>query len=264
VADADRNLFHVSGEHYDRLIGRYSGQLAVAFADACGVAAGRTALDLGCGPGALTTELVHRLGAASVAAIDPSEPFAAECRRRNAGVDVRVGSAESLPFADASFDAVLAQLVLHFVAGPETAASEMRRVLRPGGVAAACVWDFGGGMVLLRTFWEAALALDPQAPAEQQTRRFGRDGDIAALLGAAGFRDVVGGALDVEARYDGFDDLWSGFLGGVGPVGAYVQALTEDRREELRVALGRVLGERSGPFTLPARAWYAAGIRPAV
>jgi SAM-dependent methyltransferase len=253
--------FQASGDAYDRLVGRYSAPLAVALADAAGVTAGRRALDVGCGPGGLTAELVARLGVANVAAVDPSAPFVATCRARNPGVEVCEGRAEALPYADASFDVALAQLVLHFVSDRDAAARELLRVLRPGGVAAACVWDFTGGMRLLRAFWDAALAVDPQAPDEASTMRFGRDGEIAELFASAGLHDVTRGALGVEASYSGFDDLWSGFTGGVGPAGAFCATLDHDARERLRVELARRLGDPAGPFKLTARAWYAVGRR---
>jgi SAM-dependent methyltransferase len=242
-------------------MGRYSRDLARAFADAGGITPGMRVLDVGCGPGALTAELARRLGAANVAAVDPSPEFVAECRHRNPGVDVREASAEALPFPDESFDAALAQLVLHFVRDPDTAVAEVRRVLRPGGVAGACVWDFGGGMRLLSAFWEAASSLDPGSPVEFATRRFGRDGEIAGLLSGAGFREVAGGALDVTAGYADFDDLWEGLRGGVGPAGAYFASLDEAGTAALRAELWRRLGSPTGPFTLTARAWYASGRR---
>src|SRR5437868_980480 len=138
-------MFTVAAEAYDRFMGRYSVPLASTFADFAGVAEGQRVLDVGCGPGALTRELVRRVGAGAVAAVDPSEPFVEECARRNPGVDVRLAKAEQLPFSDGVFDAALAQLVLHFVSDPAAAANELRRVLRPGGRAAACVWDFADG-----------------------------------------------------------------------------------------------------------------------
>jgi SAM-dependent methyltransferase len=247
---------------YDRLVGRYSAALARALADAAGIAAGQRALDVGCGPGALTAELAGRLGAHCVAACDPSAPFAAECRVRNPGVDVREAWAESLPYPDQRFDAALAQLVLHFVTDAPTAASELRRVLRPGGVAAACVWDYGdGGMRALSSFWASALTVAPDAPDESRTMRFARDGEIAELFRECDFRDVESGALDVEAAYDDFDDLWAGFTGGVGPAGAFCVSLDAERQAALREDLRMRLGDPSGPFRLPARAWYATGRR---
>lgn len=252
--------FRVSGGAYDRLVGRYSRSLATEFADAIGVAPGMRALDVGCGPGALTSELVRRLGPANVAAVDPSPEFVAECLVRNAGVDVREARAESLPHPDGSFDVVAAQLVLHFVADPEAAAAEMRRALHPGGVAAACVWDFDG-MRVLRAFWDAALTLDPDAPDEATTRRFGRAGEIAELFSQAGFDAVTSGSIDVAAGYVDFDDLWQGFLGGVGPVGRYCASLDPPRREALRADLLVRVGGPVGPFTLDASAWFATGRR---
>jgi ubiquinone/menaquinone biosynthesis C-methylase UbiE len=251
--------FRGSGEAYDRFMGRYSTPLAAAFADAAGIAAGRRALDVGCGPGALTAELVRRLGAENVAAIDPSESFVDACRRRNPGVDVQVARAEDLPHADDLFDAALAQLVLHFVSDPDATAREMHRVVRSGGIVAACVWDFGGGMTMLRLFWDAALALDPSAPDEAETRRFGRVGEIAELFVGAGLRDVTNGALDVEAAYEGFDDFWTPFLTGTGPAGSYCASLDNESRLRLREDLRARLGSPPGPFTLTARAWFATG-----
>jgi SAM-dependent methyltransferase len=255
----EAQLFQVAEGEYDRFMGRYSRALAPAFADVAGVSAGRHVLDVGCGPGALTAELVRRVGADRVSAVDPSEPFVEACARRNPGVRVMQGPAERIPFADASFNAVLAQLVLHFVSEPAAAVEEMRRVLKPGGVIAACVWDFSGGMEMLRAFWVSALTLDPAAPDEMGNRRFGRDGEIARLFESAELSSVVSGALEVEAAYEDFDDLWAGFLGGVGPAGVYCASLNEAARNALREELRSRLGSPSGRFSLPARAWYALG-----
>ncbi len=255
-------LFLVTGQAYDGFMGRYSRPLAVAFADAAGVAAGQSALDVGCGPGALTGELVDRLGAGSVSACDPSPPFVAECAARHPGVVVRLGQAEAVPFAAGSFDRVLAQLVLHFVTDPARCVGEFRRVLRPGGVVAACVWDFAVGMQMLRLFWDAALLIDPAAPDEARTLRFGREGEIAELLAQAGLDDVAETTLDVESTYANFEELWSGFLAGVGPAGSYCLSLSDDRRAALRDELFDRLGSPTGAFTLGATARYASGHSP--
>ena len=133
--------FAVPADSYDKFMGRYSTLLAPQFADLAGVGSGQRVIDVGCGPGALTTELVERLGASNVAAVDPSESFVAAARERHPGVDVQESPAETLPFADGIFDAALAQLVVHFMADPVQGLSEMGRVTRAGGVVAACVWD---------------------------------------------------------------------------------------------------------------------------
>ena len=255
-------LFMVSGDAYDAFMGRYSSSLAVVFADAAGVTSGQTALDVGCGPGALTGVLVDRLGAGSVSAFDPSAPFVADCATRNPGVDVRPGRAEEIPFDDGSFDVALAQLVLHFVTDPARAAGELRRVVRPGGTVAACVWDFAQEMEMLRRFWDAALAVDPDAPDEARTMRFGRQGEIAELLDAAGFVDITETTLEVSSAYRRFDELWAGFLGGIGPAGAYCVSLPDQQRDALRDALFTSLGSPAGPFTLAATARCARGRTP--
>jgi SAM-dependent methyltransferase len=252
-------MFEAGAVAYDRLIGRYAGRLAKAFAHVAGVAPPQRALDVGSGPGALTGELVRRLGAEHVAAVDPSEAFVAEFRRRYPDVPVQLGTAEALPYADASFDVALAQLVLHFVQDADAAAGELRRVLVPGGIGGGCVWDFTGGMRVLRAFWDAALAITPDAPDEATHLHFGEEGEIARQLEASGFHDVEAGALDVTGDYEDFDDLWSGFTSGVGPSGSFCMSLPEDQRATLRAELYRSLGSPEGPFALPARAWYGLG-----
>jgi SAM-dependent methyltransferase len=254
--------FLTSGSEYDRFMGRYSAPLAELFADAAGVSAGQRALDVGCGPGALTSVLVERLGIDAVAACDPSPPFLDDCRARLPGIDARQGRAEQIPFEDDSFDVALAQLVLHFVSDPPAAASEMQRTVRPGGAVAACVWDFRGGMEMLSHFWDAACALDADAPAEGRTLRFGAAGEIVEMFEASGLVDLEETLLTVESRYSGFDELWSGFMAGIGPAGSYAVSLPDERRERLRRDLYERVGAPTGPFSLSAVARCAVGRVP--
>ncbi len=259
---AGARTFAVSADAYDAFMGRYSRPLASQFADFAGVTDRRRALDIGCGPGALTAELVRRLGYEQVAACDPSEPFVVVCAERNPGVDVRPGSAERVPFDDASFDIAAAQLVLHFVSDPTVAGLEMARVVRPGGTVASCVWNFEQEMQILRAFWDAALTLDSEAPAEQRVMRFGRTGELSAWLSEAGLVDVAETRLTVTSTYGGFDELWDGFLAGIGPAGSYCVGLTPQHREALRSAMYQRLGEPAGSITLSAGALAARGVRP--
>lgn len=254
--------FSISGDVYDQFMGRYSRPLSRPFADFAGVRAGTTALDVGCGPGALTTALARLLGPDSVSACDPSATFVAACRDRNPGVTVLAGSAEELPFADDTFDLVAAQLVLHFVTDPGRAAAEMIRVGRPGATVAVAVWDFTRGMEMLRAFWDAAVSLDPSAPDELQVMRFGRQGEIAAWLTEAGLADVVESTLTVTSIYRDFAELWNGVLAGVGPAGNYCVWLPPARQERLRGALFERLGEPAGPFRLEAVARVGRGSLP--
>jgi SAM-dependent methyltransferase len=254
--------FDVAAGAYDRHIGRYSPQLARALIGAAGVRPGQRALDVGCGPGALTGELAALLGPDAVVAVDPSEPFVRACGERHPGVDVRRGTAEHLPVADDDVDAVLSQLVVNFCSDADAALAEMRRVTRAGGTVAAGVWDYTEGMELLRAFWDAAREVEPEAGAAQDegvVMPHCREGDLADVWRRGGLRDVAGGQLVVEAAYDDFDDLWAPLVAGVGPSGAFASGLEPDARESLRAELHRRLGAPDGPFRLRARAWFARG-----
>jgi SAM-dependent methyltransferase len=256
--------FAVPAEAYDRLVGRYSFALCEALAHAAGVEREATVLDVGAGTGAGTIRLAELVGPERVAAVDPSAPFVEALRERLPGVDVRLASAESLPFDDGHFDAVLAQLVVNFMSDPDAGVAEMRRVLRPGGVAAACVWDYPGEMTLLSAFWEAAAALDPAGVAgvDERTRMpFAREGELGALWRRAGLRQVSDGAIVVSAQYESFDDAWEPFTAGVAPSGAYTASLDHGRREALRAEYRKRLGLSEGRFELSARAWYAVGTK---
>jgi SAM-dependent methyltransferase len=177
-------------------------------------------------------------------------------------VDVRPGSAERVPFDDASFDVALSQLVLHFVSDPVAAGIEMARVVKPGGTVAGCVWNFEQEMEMLRVFWDAALTLDPEAPAEQRVMRFGRTGELSQWLGEAGMVGVAETALTVTTTYGGFEELWDGFLAGIGPAGSYCMGLPLEHREALRSAMFDGLGRPTGSITLSAGALAARGTRP--
>jgi len=258
-AEGQGGLRDSGSDSYDRFIGRYSKPLAVALVDAAGIERDMRALDVGCGPGALTVELARRLGPGSVGAVDPSDTFVEACAQRNPGVDVRVGPAEALPFSPGSFDAALMQLVLNFVDDPYASVAEVRRVVRPGGTVAACVWDDDGGVRMLRLFWEAAVAVDPCAAGENKVMRFGHDGEIGDLFREAGLSDVATGSLEVQAAYVDFDDLWNPFVEWAGPVGQFCRSLDPERLAAIREQLRMRVGAPAGSFTLPARAWYATG-----
>lgn len=248
------SFFTTAAGNYDRHIGRYGPALARELIAAAGVRPGDQVLDVGCGPGALTAALVA--GGASVSAIDPSEPFATACADRNPAARVQVAAAEALPFADASFDITLAQLVMNFMLDADAGIREMARVTRPGGTVAGAVWDYGDGMTLLRTFWEAAKTIDPDVTDESQMRYCTPD-SLAGLWSV--LADVHVGEAIVPARYDGFEDLWAPLESGVAPSGAFTVSLEPPARAQLKRELRVRLGVGDEPFELTARAWLVTG-----
>jgi len=249
--------FNVAAEAYDRFMGRYSLLLSPQLADLAGVRSGQQVLDVGCGPGALTAELVRRVEPAAVAAVDPSEPFVAAARSRYPGVNVQQASAEQLPFPDNLFDAALAQLVVHFMSDPIAGLAEMARVTRQGGVVTACVWDHAGGHGPLSLFWRAARELDPGVEDESQLAG-AREGHLVELFEAAGLDEIEESALSASLEHASFDEWWEPYTRGVGPAGSYVAGLDAERQAELRERCRALLPD--GPFLITALAWAARGI----
>jgi SAM-dependent methyltransferase len=249
--------FAVAAEAYDRFMGRYSSPLAPLFADFGRVSDGQTVIDVGCGPGALTEELVRRVGAAAVSAVDPSESFVSALGERHPGVTVRLAPAEELPFAESSFDAALAQLVVHFMRDPIAGLREMARVTHEGGVIAASVWDHGGGHGPLSVYWDVVREFDPGARDESDLAG-AHEGNLTVLFEQAGLLEVEESALSLSVEHPTFEEWWEPYTLGVGPAGAYVAGLDPEQQAELRERCRARLPEP--PFVIEARAWCARGL----
>ena len=251
--------FDVRGSSYQRFMGRFSEPLAPVFADFAGVATGMRVLDVGCGPGALTSVLADRLGADAVVGVDPSEMFLEAVRERLPAVDIRPAPAEALPFDDGVFDAALAQLVVHFMTDPVAGLREMGRVCRPGGIVAATVWDHAGGRGPLSIFWDAVKEIDPGAR-DESSLAGNVEGELEALLAEAGLADVERGELTVTRAYTSFDEWWQPYTLGVGPAGDYVRSIDDVTRDRVIEACRTRVPD--GEFTLDATAWAARGRVP--
>lgn len=246
---------------YDRHVGRYGPRLAAELIAVAGIVRGQRALDVGCGLGALTIELARTLGETSVAAVDPSQYAVDTCRARVSTAQVTVAPVERLPFGDDTFDAALAQLVINLVDDPATGTREMARVVRPGGVVAACVWD-ATAMPLLASFWTAAAEIAPaEAGNVDERKQIGLQNPtwLHDLWHGAGLHEVSTGALATSADYADFDDLWQSFEQGVGRSGSVYRRLDPTRRKALRSRAHELLDAPRGRFTLHARAWYVRG-----
>jgi SAM-dependent methyltransferase len=256
-----------TGAIYERYVGRWSRPVAERFLDWLGVRGGGAFLDVGCGTGALTQTILDHAAPQRIVGVDSSEGFIAHAREtvRDPRIEFRVGDARALPIDDAAFDAVVSGLVLNFVPSPEQALAEMCRAARPRGAVAVYVWDYAEGMELMRAFWDAAVALDPEARALDEGKRFPlcRPEPLEVLFRGAGLDDVVVRPIDVPTVFRDFDDYWSPFLGGQGPAPGYCVSLDEDRRLALRERLRAKLPVAAdGSIRLSARAWAARGTVP--
>lgn len=252
--------FDVAADAYTRFMGRFSEPLAVEFTAMLTLKPGDRALDVGCGPGALTAVLVAALGETAVSAIDPSVPFVESVRSRFPGVDTQLAAAEHLPYADDTFDLCTSQLVVHFMTDPVAGIREMARVTKPSGTIAVNTWDFANGDGPLAPFPEVRRSLDPQSHAESALPGTA-EGDLERLFSQAGIENVRSGVATVRVRFASFDEWWEPFTLGVGPVGEYMKTLTTAGVAALRHACAERLPS-SGSFETVASAWVAIGTAP--
>ena len=259
-----------SGADYELLMGRWSKRLAGPFLAFAGCGDGERVLDVGCGTGSLTFTLAATADVRSICGVDYAAAYVDYARQRNrdSRIELRVGDACALPFPDGSFDRVLAMLMLHFVAQPERAVAEMRRVARPGATVAAAVWDARGGFVANRMFLDTAAMLDPAGGAalraRSNTRPMTRPGELAAAWRAAGMTAVQDTALTIRMEFASFDDYWAPYTTRDGPGAQYLATLDQTMRDRLREAVRRayVDGDPDGPRSYAATAWAVKGIVP--
>jgi SAM-dependent methyltransferase len=270
LSDRPSSTYHASsGEAYERFLGRWTRRLAVPFVEFANLPASGDLLDIGCGTGSIAVALARRFAGRRIVGVDIAEPYIgyAQSQASVDGVSFELGDATRLRWDDGYFAGAMAQLVLNFVPDREAAAREMRRVTRRGGVLAAAVWDFRGGLVYQRLFWDTAVVLDPAA-AETRDRLFSGplalpDG-LAELWQSIGLEQVERGSLTIRMDYADFADYWEPLLGGQGPVGTYVNQLTPPMRMRVydAVRLAYLSGAPDGPRSLTATAWAVRGVVP--
>lgn len=253
---------------YDRYMGRWSRALAERFVSWLAVPPGSAWLEIGCGTGALTRAIRSVAEPRSLTACDTSRDYVAYCREhvRDARVRFVEASTDALPSPGPGHDVVASSLVLNFLPDPAEALDRMRRACRERGTVAACVWDYAGEMTFLRTFWDAAVALDPGARPLDEGVRFPicSPPALRAAFAAAGLEAVEVAPLVVPTPFPTFEDFWEPFVTGPGPAPTYLASLSEARREALvdRLREGFACSPE-GPARWTARAWAARGERKA-
>jgi len=258
-----------SATGYERLMGRWSRKLAVLFIDFAGLADGERVVDVGCGTGSLTFALPEAANVAEIAAFDYSPVFVEEAKRRNSDsrITIQQGDACAIPFPDGRFDRALSLLVLHFVPDAGKAVAEMRRVVRPGGVVAAAVWDHLGGMPGMRMMWDTVAVLDESANLPRGQYCFQpmmRPDEMRNSFVEHGLVNVEQTSLLIRMEYDSFEDYWEPIAAGEGPLGKYVTSLEPSRRAKADQAVRAAYegGQPDGSRSFVAVAWACRGVVP--
>lgn len=255
------NAFFDSVAGYENFMGRYAHPLAQAFVEWVPAASGSSVLDVGCGPGALTRELVRIVGAESVTVIDPSPPFLEYTSATYPGVKAVVAQAEHIPFDDHAFDTVLAQLVIHFIGDLQQAGREFLRVTKPGGKVAVSTWNVER-MEKINLLPRSAHAASIEVP-PLRVLEFNEAGSVANFLKSVELVDVEESTITVSSTYADFEELWNSYMAPVGPMGPWIVAQPEETKSAIKQAMNRILGEPSGELSLSGEARVARGRAPA-
>lgn len=240
-------------------MGRWSRLVGRSFLKWLSPSPGLRWLDIGCGTGALSEAVLNTQAPSELTAIDQSEGFVESAQARlGPRARCRVGNATDLPMGDDSMDFAVSGLVLNFIPNPVRAVQEMRRVTRPGGTVAVYIWDYPGKMDFLNAFWDAVIALDPDASDLHEGARFpdATSEGLKSIFATAGFTETTATAIEIDTCFLDFEDYWEPFLGGQGPAPTYVDSLNTTDRARLRALLkDRLPIQPDGRIPLGARAW---------
>ena len=254
-----------SGRAYDQYVGRWSRKVAAEFLRWLARPSGLAWADIACGTGALASAVLTTCEPSSVYGIDASEGFVSQVRRRIGDPRARfeVGDATALPWESDSVDVTVSGLALNFVRDSDAMAREMVRITRRGGMVGTYVWDYAGGMQMVREFWDAAVAVSPNDAKLHQAERFPvcQPEPLRALFERAHLTAVTVTAIDIPTTFQNFDDYWTPFLGKTGAAPTYLAGLGDDVREQIRLRLQTRLASASDrPIELTARAWAVRGV----
>ena len=230
------------GEAYERFMGRWSTELGKAFLTWMQPPESAHWLDVGCGTGILTDLISDTCAPASVIGVDPSQSQISRARTCVASgkAEFRLADAQQLPLPDQSFDVVASALVMNFVPDKTRAMSEMRRVARPGGLVAACIWNF-------------AAELSPSGPLRRAMRRIGIEPPpvpgtdtsgaavLADLFKNVGLTGLTTSSFEVIVSFRDFEDFWRSQTPDYAPTTRLIDAMSEEDRLSLMEAVRNYL-----------------------
>ena len=252
-----------SATAYEHWVGRWSRSVAGEFLIWLALSSRLTWADIGCGTGVLAACVLEKYEPEAVIGLDASGAFVAQARDIVSDPKARfeIGDATNLPWETDTFDVAVSGLVLNFVPDHLTMICEMARITKPGGTVAAYVWDYAGGMQMMRYFWDAAIEVNPRDTQLDQAQRFPlcQPEPLRDLFQRAGLQSVKVRSIDIPTIFQDFDDYWVPFLGGQGAAPTYLASLEEDVRQQIREVLRSRLASTPGTIELSARAWAVRG-----
>ncbi|MGI9370762.1 MAG: class I SAM-dependent methyltransferase [Ruegeria sp.] len=254
------------GDAYENYVGRWSRKTGRAFLSWLNAPAGLRWLDLGCGTGAFTAQILENCDPGSVIGVEPSAGF--RDLANQAVSDERAqflpGSGDEIPLKENAVDIAVSGLVLNFIPDLPKALAELSRCVVEGGTIAAYVWDYAGHVQFMRYFWDAAVALDPAAHDKDEGIRFPicHPAELTKVFSAAGLVRVEAVPIDITTPFRDFDDYWNPFLSGIAPAPGYCASLDDAARDALKERLRQSLPtDPDGRILLAARAWAVRGTR---
>jgi len=261
------STYHATdGASYEVFLGRWTRRLAEPLLDFADFPATGRLLDVGCGTGSMVCAMGARWPARSVIGTDIAWPYIAfaHSRTRLANLHFEVADAARLPHPNASFSGAATQLVLNFVPDPAAVLREIQRVSIPGCPVVAAVWDFRGGLVYQRIFWDTAAGIDPAAAATRDKLFSGPlalPEGLLQLFESARFNRAQRTSIAIRMDYANFNDYWQPLCSGQGPVGTYLVGLAPDLRAHIEEAVASAYrsGAPDGPRSLTAAAWAVRG-----
>ena len=235
---SDPGQMFSDGKVYERMMGRWSKLAGRIFLDWLDPPQKLHWIEVGCGNGAFTEELIARCQPDAVSAIDPSEGQLSFARTRPSTTlaQFQIGDAQALPFAENSFDAAAMALVITFLPDPAKAVAEMARVVRPGGLVATYMWDTLAGGVPLAPLGVALESLG-KAPPSRLNPAASRRETMQALWQAAGLQAVETRQIRIPVVYSSFDDFCESNLVPIGPSGQVISAMSSSEKAQLKARL---------------------------
>lgn len=263
MSEPEKEAWGSSGP-YEQYVGRWSRVVAREFLAWLNVPAGQVWGDVGSGTGALVERILATGQPEAVYGIDRSKGFLADARKmvKDRRAQFAQADAAALPWANQSCHVAVSGLVLNFVPNPLAMVKEMARVTRPKGQVAAYVWDYSGGMQMMRHFWNAAAQIDPGAAVLDQGERFPicQPDPLKKLFEEAGLTSVEVRAVDIPTVFRDFEDYWNPFLGKQGSAPTYLASRDDETRARIREMLqARLPAASDGTIHLTARAWAVRG-----